>query len=104
MRAKPAAPVRASSQRDGGAHSPLCSEFAKVKGASTMSLPRFERRLCRRNPFLLGEGLGGGRRGPLPLLSALVGDPVDRPRVVVGDQERAVLHLLRVNGPAPDVL
>src|SRR5580765_9122229 len=30
---------------------------------------RFERRLCRRNPaFLLGGGLGGGRRGPLRLI------------------------------------
>src|SRR5712692_277757 len=39
-----------------------------------------------------------------PTVSALIGDAIDRPRVVVGDQERAVLHLLRVDGPAPDVL
>src|SRR5712692_1663146 len=39
-----------------------------------------------------------------PTVSALVGDAIDRARVVVGNQERAVLHLLRVHGPAPDVL
>src|ERR1700730_14677739 len=33
-----------------------------------------------------------------------VGDPVDRAGVVVGDQERPVFHLLRVHGPAPDLL
>src|SRR5262245_19516204 len=39
----------------------------------------------------------------LPSLALrLIDDPVDRPGVVVGDQERAVLHLPRVDRPAPD--
>src|SRR5436309_7224042 len=35
---------------------------------------------------------------------SLIGDAVDRSRVVVADQERAVLHLPRVHGPAPDLI
>src|SRR5689334_14956191 len=36
--------------------------------------------------------------------SLLIADPVDRARVVVGDEQRAVLHLARVHGPSPDLL
>src|SRR2546425_8547879 len=38
------------------------------------------------------------------IVSALVGDPIDRPRIVIRHQERAVAHLLHVHRPAPDLV
>src|SRR5438034_9775545 len=38
------------------------------------------------------------------IVSALVGGPIDRPRIVIRHQERAVPHLLHVHRPAPDLV
>src|SRR3989441_11170920 len=43
-------------------------------------------------------------RSVIGVVSALVGDSVNRPGVVVGHQERPVTHLLQVDRPAPDLV
>src|SRR2546422_6148902 len=70
--------------------------------------PRPSRRGRRRRP----TGERGSETPPFQIaleaatdiVSALVGDPVDRPRIVIQHQERAVPHLLHVHRPAPDLV
>src|SRR6266542_5518840 len=79
----------------------LCGRFAIASTAPT-ERSAFRAPALPAQRFPVGGGSEGGRSPPPS--SPLVGDPVDRPRIVVRHEERAVLHLLRVDRAAPDLV
>src|SRR3989442_919131 len=103
-----------SSQWDGAAgRGPVSARAGTGRGASTASetatavAQRAKRGANgeRVSVNARARGTRGGRTAPPGLRgSAPVRDAIDRARVVVGDQQRPVLHLPGVDRPAPDLV
>src|SRR2546422_4889703 len=104
VNAKPAMPGVPSHRRNLALRDLPWSRFSEVKLVTSWRFAAARAPASPAHVPSLKGGSGRGPRRPPPSMLPLVGNPVDRSRVVVGDQERAVLHLLRVHGPAPDLV